>query len=258
MFTPFAIFAGNGAAAVPPTPPPAFILPPYSASLGTYVNTYDTLSYPGSGSTWTDASGNSNDYTLTNESFYNDGTYDYFLFGSFGGTKRYAAITGLSGLPTGMTNFDSEGSTFIVIKKHPSYSITAYGGAYSINDGSTDNIDYTNFIRITGNTSHYQSNSLREQNGNENDGSIHIITSRWSRSSDWKVGFDGSETSAGSAPNLYNGTVGKMAIGYNANVNDDPFNGLIAEVICYTERLDDTNYASVYNYLANRYGLSTI
>lgn len=253
MFTPFAILTSREEAAGP-----SAILPPYTTNLGIYVNTYDTQSYPGTGTTWTDTSGNGNDYTLTNQSLYNDGTYDYFLFGEFAGTKRYAAITGLSGLPTGMSGFDSEGTSFIVIKKHPSYSFGGFGGAYSINDGGTGNIDYLNFIRITPNTSHYQAGSLRTQNGNENDGNIHILTSRWSRSADWVVGFDNSFTSAGSAPNTYSGTVGTMAIGYNANFSDDPLNGLISEVITYTERLGTTDFEDVYNYLANRYGLPTI
>jgi hypothetical protein len=56
-----------------------------------YLDAGNTSSYPGSGTTWTDLSGNTNNATLTGSpTFTNAGTASYF---NFNGTNQYAPVT---------------------------------------------------------------------------------------------------------------------------------------------------------------------
>jgi len=59
---------------------------PVTANLTMYLNAADSASYPGSGTTWFDVSGNSADITLVNSPAYTLGTQSYF---TFNGTNQY-------------------------------------------------------------------------------------------------------------------------------------------------------------------------
>lgn len=61
--------------------------PVVNTNLSLWLDAAQTTSYPGSGSTWTDLSGNGNNGTLVNSPTYSTGNGGYFSFGS-GGTQR--------------------------------------------------------------------------------------------------------------------------------------------------------------------------
>ena len=54
--------------------------PVITTGLVFYVDAGDTLSYPGTGTTWSDLSGNARNFTLTNGPIYNSGNGGYFAF----------------------------------------------------------------------------------------------------------------------------------------------------------------------------------
>lgn len=70
------------------------------------LDAYTTTSYPGSGSTWYDLSGNGNNATLSNTPTYSSGAL------TFNGTNQYGDIASIAGT-TGMTAFTT--STFAKI-----------------------------------------------------------------------------------------------------------------------------------------------
>lgn len=59
----------------------------YQSGLSMWLDANDPASYPGSGTTWTDLTGNGNDQTLVNAPAYTSGSPSYF---SFNGTNQYA------------------------------------------------------------------------------------------------------------------------------------------------------------------------
>lgn len=61
--------------------------PVITTGLVFYVDAGNSASYPGTGTTWTDLSGNGNNFTLTNGPIYNTGNGGYF---SFDGTNDFA------------------------------------------------------------------------------------------------------------------------------------------------------------------------
>lgn len=54
--------------------------PVITTGLVFYVDAGNTLSYPGTGTTWSDLSGNARNFTLTNGPIYNSGSGGYFAF----------------------------------------------------------------------------------------------------------------------------------------------------------------------------------
>ena len=54
--------------------------PVITTDLVFYVDAGNTLSYPGTGTTWSDLSGNARNFTLTNGPIYNSGNGGYFAF----------------------------------------------------------------------------------------------------------------------------------------------------------------------------------
>ena len=59
----------------------------YQSGLSMWLDANNPASYPGSGTTWTDLTGNGNDQTLVNAPTYTSGSPSYF---SFNGTNQYA------------------------------------------------------------------------------------------------------------------------------------------------------------------------
>lgn len=76
-FAPFS-FLNSQAVSTPPV---------ITTGLVFYVDAGNSSSYPGTGTTWTDLSGNANNFTLTNGPIFNSSNGGYF---SFDGTNDYA------------------------------------------------------------------------------------------------------------------------------------------------------------------------
>jgi hypothetical protein len=77
---------GGGTNAPTPIPPAAYV----TSNLLMYVDAANSSSYPGSGTTWSDLSGNGRNMTLTNGPTFTSGTPSYF---TFDGTNDYASTS---------------------------------------------------------------------------------------------------------------------------------------------------------------------
>jgi hypothetical protein len=263
MFTPFAFVKSVSSAPVPPGP----VLPPVTTDLAIYLTTYETDSYPGSGTTWFDISGNSINFSMAGSpTFISQGGYNWFLCEGSNYFNNTANFT--SGLPAALNIFNNKWTCFYVISKNPSYNFATYSALGSIDDNTNTNTDYDTFTRhsIFGgdgpyNTRQYYKGYINTYNGiniaaNTNP---HIISYRCDGTfgAQWSVGTDGVEndSSMNTAP-FTAANVRKVAIGHNAAPSYDSFNGNIAEVIWYNNFLNNTDYNSVINYLKTRYGIA--
>jgi hypothetical protein len=259
MFTPFAFVKS----AIPAGP----VLPPVTANLAIYLTTYETDSYPGTGTTWSDISGNDIDFTMVGSpSLISQGGYDWFLCQGSNYFINTANFT--SGLPTPLNIFNEYWTCFYVASKNPSYNIANFSCIASIDDNTNVNNDYDTYTRhsIQGGspayTRQYYKGGINSYTGINivADTNPHIISYRCNGTvagEQWKVGTDGLENTANinTAP-FSSANVRKVAVGHNAAPSYDTFDGNIAEVIWYNSYLSDTNYNSVISYLKTRYGIA--
>jgi hypothetical protein len=252
-----------------PGGPPPPVLPPVTSGLGLYLTTYESTSYPGTGTTWYDLSGNGYNFTLNNPSFYTDGGFNYFYFANDGGTKRYATNTAnfTSGMPSALNAFNAKGTYFYVVHKNAAKNFGLYSCLGSINNGTGANNDYSTFQRHSiansgpwVNRMYFLGSAPETSTINFNNGNPHIAAARWDDSASglWDLYADG--TSTGASTGNTNGAfvaadVRRVTFGYNSNLNDDPLDGDVAEVIWYNRRLNDTEMNSVFTFLQTRYSI---
>lgn len=274
--TPFAgnygvgrIYLGTNLIEGEPYVPSGPVLPPVTSGLGLYLTTYETDSYPGTGTTWYDLSGNGFDFTLSNPSFYADGGFNWFYFTNDSGTKRYATNTAdfTSGMPSALNAFNAKGTFFYVVHKNAAKNFGLYSCLGSISDNSGGNNDYSSFQRhsiansgIWVNRMYFLGSAPETNTINFNDGNPHISAARWDDSASglWDLYVD--DTTTGASTGNTNGAftasnVRRVTFGYNSNYNDDPLDGDVAEVIWYNRRLNDTEMTSVFNFLQTRYSI---
>jgi hypothetical protein len=265
MFTPFAFVKS----AIPAGP----VLPPVTANLAIYLTTYETNSYPGTGTTWYDISGNSINFSMVGSpSLISQGGYDWFFCdGILGVSGNYFINTAnfTSGLPAALNIFNEYWTCFYVVSKNPTKNFSSYSALASIDDNTNINNDYDTYTRhsIQGTsdpkyTRQYYKGGINSYTGIDvsADTNPHIISYRCNGTiagEQWKVGTDGAENTANINTAPFDvSTVRKVAVGHNAAPSYDTFDGNIAEVIWYNSYLSDTNYNSVISYLKTRYGIA--
>jgi len=266
MFTPFAFVKTTSAAPAPPGP----VLPPVTTDLAIYLTTYETASYPGSGTTWYDISGNSINFSMVGSpSLISQGGYNWFLCdGILGVSGNYFINTAnfTSGLPAALNIFNNKWTCFYVVSKNPSYNFSTYAAVASIDDNTNTNNDYYEYTRhsIQGGspayTRQYYKGNINSYTGIDvltTSPSIISYRSDGTTGEQWSVGTNGLENDSSQNVAAFNAsTVRKVAIGHNAAPSYDTFDGNIAEVIWYNNFLSNTNYNSVINYLKTRYGIA--
>ena len=250
--------------------PPGPTLPPVTTDLALYLTTYEASSYPGSGNTWFDISGNGIDFTLNNPDFYTaDDGFNYFYFANDGGTSRYATNTAnfTTGMPAVLDEFGQRGTYFYIVHKNADKNFGLFSCLGSINDGSGANNDFSQFQRhsiansgIWVNRMYFVGATAETNTINFNDGNVHLAVARWDNNTNglWDVYVDGQFP--GQSTNNNNGQfteedVRRVTFGLNSNLSDDPLDGDVAEVIWYNRRLNDTELASVISFLQTRYSI---
>jgi len=209
-------------------------------------------SYPGSGTTWTDLSGNGNTGTLNGGAGYNSANGGSI---TFDGTDDYVNLGNPSSL-----SFASALTISIWF-----YSGTVGGGSYLYLKGRTDNDNYNPLINSTGHYLWTGANGRAQYINPSN----YILDNTW-------YNLTVSHTS-GSTPNIYKNAIlstshtfsegnGTYALGTNANpaaINADiprgvitNFNGRIPQVSIYNRGLTAAEVSQNFNALRGRYGLS--
>jgi hypothetical protein len=121
-----------------------------TSGLVLWLDAADPVSYPGSGTTWYDSSGNRNTGTITNSPTYNSANSGYF---TFNGTTQYVSI-GASVVPDN-TSFTASLWLNYTITSGTFYDIVNTRATTANNPGfllTTDNVSASGKIRVQLNT----------------------------------------------------------------------------------------------------------
>ena len=209
-----------------------------TSGLQLYLDAANVKSYPGSGTVWTDLSGNRNNGTLTNGPTFNaanggslvfDGVDDYINCGSF------IQLT---------NNF-----TLSVWHKNAN-------GGYIIDQGNIGE-DPTNSLEWNGNGLSLTANNFSSVSANGT-----INTSNWNNivcsfsSSTVKFYINGALDSTKTAAFSSFTPSGILKIGRRAFSNSSIFSGNIANVSIYNKVLNDFEVLQNYNAMKSRFNLS--
>lgn len=231
---------GQGIVAGVSTPAPSSVI---LTGLQLYLDASNSTSYPGTGTTWYDLSGNSNDVAMQNaESIsYNNGAIKYFTTGSTGWFSKASTTN----LPTGNTSY-----TFSVwIQLASSWSANGF-----ISIGPFGAGDQSNAFRTT-NTNGYVNYWWGNDLG---------ATSALTPATQWfnaVAKFDGTTRSiwingvqqASDAPSGHNVTTSALQVA--KTTGSEYLNGNIGQALIYNRALSDTEIADNYNNTKTSFGL---
>lgn len=225
-----------------------------TGGLVTHVDAGNSSSYPGSGSTWFDLSGNDLNFTLTGSPTYSTNNGGYF---TLNGSSQYANLAYNSKL--NLTNWTV--SIWVYLTSTPSNLDTIIGRAYA---GSPQTINYYIDCRTQ-----FQFGSFSDV-GVNNDISLKSTTTCANSVNLWKNvcgTFDGSTmtvyvngTSEASAARTWGGqistssglSIGCLFIG----VNPTRFTDMrVSQAAVYSRALSSGEVSSNFQALKNRYGV---
>jgi hypothetical protein len=211
-----------------------------------YLDAANSVSYPGTGTTWTDLSQGGNNSTLVNGPTFNtanggsivfDGTNDYVNLGNpqilnFGDSSSYSICFWLIKF-TPFKNYDEIISKGISGNQRIHFLIDSTGKLWRWDAFSTDGLVLNKWTSII-----YTYNSTGINSGTE------------------VFYLDGIQTSTrtGSMPSWV--TSNDIWLGYHAISGGSwPFNGRIAQTLIYNKALSATEILQNYNATKGRYGL---
>ena len=202
----------------------------------------NTASYPGSGTTWTDLSGNGNNGTLTNGPTYNSANYGSIVFD---GSNDYVALPSIDTNSNFTLNFwvksSSDGSPtifsgnaasgYLQIRMYSSLSI--YGGSISL---------VKSFVAELGNFGSSTATTLN---------SIHNITITKSGTT-FSAYVNGNFKNTLTVAQTF--TTTGQTLGINTS-NSEPFSGNIYSFSYYNRALSAAEVSQNFNALRYRYGI---
>ena len=217
----------------------------------------NSQSYPGSGTTWTDLSGNGYDFTLTNSPTF--GTHNGTSCFSFSASDDYATRAG------SITHDIGSACTLTVIMA--SISNSNFGSCsrlFSVNSGSGTG-DHSSWVTLAScNESKYglwykndpsglyPSSVLKTTNDD-----YFIVTYKWTATLNAYVLVNGEleSTHTGVASAFDYTGVGRMTIGMNSSLTQENAYVRVAAVFMYDRELSTTEVLHNYNAHKGRYGL---
>ena len=215
-------------------------------------------SYPGTGNTWYDVSGNNYNFTLTNSPSFTTHK-NTPCFNVNGSSSQYFVRNGSIS-----QDFASNATIFIVMS---SLNNNGFGGASRIiacSAGEVGDVDYNNYFCLASpDTSRfglwyknnpggfYPTSVLQTANDD-----FKIITIRWTASSTTQYFVNGIQEATTSMPTAFNyASVTRMTIGSNANTTQQFATVRIAGVYMYARNMSNNEIKQNYNALRVRYGL---
>lgn len=214
-------------------------------SLIMHLDAAQLRSYPGSGTTWTDLTGNGKNGTLTNSPTFNSANGGSIVFS---GTSNYVAIAGSQtisdcsvcvwGKTGGIANY--AGIVFNRGSGNNVGGLSAYTGSAKVQYGWNDNNSGDaagGSLAVTLNT--WQMWSFTHTNTGSNNRTIYVNTTG----------------SSITTSNLTSMTWSALRIGSDSFDSARTFAGNIAVVLWYTKRLSSTEIAQNFNALRSRFGV---
>jgi hypothetical protein len=205
----------------------------------------NTASYPGTGTTWTDISGNNNNGTLTNSPTYNSSNGGYF---NFNGTNQYVSLTPTK-LPTGTSD-----RTIIAFVKTPT-NLSGY--QHIIHWGSTFGGEAFGLTLLQGIISSHIWGSGPTQGGV----TVTVATNYFfavtytHASTLHKFWINGVSQGAGVSSSINTGTADARIGQRITGAEDWSPNGQIYQVLVYNRALSNDEIQQVFNGQKGRYGL---
>lgn len=226
-------------------PASSFVAIPVTSGLQLYLDAASPISYSGSGTTWTDLSGNSNNVVMQNSgsiSFTRSGG-SYFTLTSNG----YFSKATTTGVPTGSSPY-----TFSVwIQKD-----AAWGGNGMIGVGSSTGSNQTNQFRTT-NTNAY----LNYWYGNDLSAtsSLNPTTQWFNAVAQWdgttrKIWINGTQLASAGASGL-NVSSSLIQVGATNVGGSESLQGNIGQALIYNRALTSTEIQDNYTTIRTRYGV---
>ena len=206
----------------------------------------DRKSYPGSGTTWTDRSGNGNSGTLTN-----DPTFDSGNGGSidFDGSNDRVVISNSDSLnPTdeltieAWANFDADSQDFIFEKGvvNTQWSLFSHGYDIMFRTFHEQDSGYTN-TSVTKST--YITN-----------GQWHHIVGSWDGANK-RIYIDSNLVKTAAKSGALKTSTATAAVGSFGHSTSYPFGGKIAKVSIYSRGLTAEEVSQNYNAIKSRFGI---
>ena len=228
-----------------PAPPPPFTL----SGITLYLDAGDSLSYPGTGTTWYDLSGNANHGT-----FQNGPTYSTVGGGSisFDGVDDYVTFSSVSGMPTGNTNYTLIG----IFNQNTSPD---RGGL--VGWGQTGSTGQVNAFRTLGPAFETNAGFANYWWGNDYSVTSTIDTGTWynavARYSGTTRQLFKNNTSIGSQTatglNITRQDTLQVGMTYSAAPVSDFMDGYISTIFVYNRGLSNTELTEIYEYFGIRF-----
>jgi hypothetical protein len=243
-------------------------LPPVTDGLEIYLTTATESSYTSGSTTWRDISGNGRNFNLTNPLYYTTGSVNGLLLGTVSGIGTSRTCSRIFSSSLDFT-FNTTGSAFLVMSRHPSYLAENFAAWLSMNNGTTTNNDFTNYQRhgFANSTTQpayvyvYTNGAASLQTNDENTQSTppipHLIYSTWtSGTNNAQIGIDNNAPDTGTITAFTNSGLIRMSIGQNATLNNqDSTNAVFYEIALYSRKLTGQELTDVNNYFINRYNI---
>lgn len=218
----------------------------------------NSRSYPGTGSTWYDVSGNNYNFTLNNSPTFTTHK-NTPCFNVVGGSSQHILRNG-----SYTQDFGSNATIFIVMS---SISNNGFGGCSRLmacSAGEVGNVDFTTYFCLASCDQSryglwyknnpggmYPTSVLQTANDD-----FKIITLRWTAGSTTQYFVNGVQESSTTITSAFNyASVTRMTFGSNANATQEFGTFRIAGVYLYARNMSNNEIKQNYNALRVRYGL---
>jgi hypothetical protein len=218
-----------------------------SSGLKLYLDAADSASYPGTGTTWFDLSGNGNDVAMQNSGSisYTASGGGYFTLASNGYFNR--ATT--TGIPTGTSAY-----TMSVWVQWPTGTWPTFGGMIGIGNSITTN--QTNQFRTTGTNTlinYWYGNDLAATSTVSPASQWFNAVAQWDGTTR-KIWVNGTQFASAAASGL-NVSSSLLQVGATNVGGSEPLQGRIGQALVYNRALTSTEINANYTATRTRYGV---
>jgi hypothetical protein len=217
----------------------------------------NTKSYPGSGTTWFDISGNGYNFTLTNSPVFE--THRNARCFTFSGVNDYATRAGSISHDIGQSC-----TLFIVMASVGNGNFGSCSRLFSVNDGGTNNVDFSNYFTLAScDESRFGLWKLGSPQGMYPSSSLKTVTDeykllcyKWTSSSNAYVYVNNALENSSSTSSAFSyTTVGRMTIAMNSALNIENSYVRVASVYMYDRELNENELSQTYRAIRGRYGI---
>jgi hypothetical protein len=221
-----------------------------------HVDANNPNSYSGLGNTWYDISDNNYDFTLVNNPVY--GTHNGLKTFTFSGTDDYAIRNGSISHDIG-----TQATIFVVMAGIDNSNFGSCSRLVSINDGSSNNVDYSNYFSLPSCNQDKFNLYYKVNPGGLNPTSsfigsgdpYRVLAYSWTASNNARVYFNGNlEGYTSSVASAFDyTTVQRMTFAINAALTLENSYVRISEVIMYNRQMSDEEVSRTSSTLKNKY-----